>query len=334
MKGCPVPKTDMDLEALRTYAPQIVEPSDFDDFWSSTLEANPHLPDRVIRTRAETPITELVAEDLEFAGYNGDPIHAWIVRPQGSRALPAVVEYQGYGGGRGLVGEKSLWALTGRVHVFMDTRGQGSGWGTGGDTPDPHGSGPATEGSMTRGILDEHDYYYRRVYVDAVRLLDAVAGLDCVDERRIAVTGGSQGGGIAIAAAALSRWPVLAMPDVPFLCHFRRSVDVAALPPYTELVRYLAVHRAEEDRVFRTLSYFDGASLARRITIPTRMSVALMDDIVPPSSVFAAYNALPESSRVGIDVYPFNGHEGGGVLQWQKLAAWCAAESPIAVERD
>lgn len=326
-----MPKTDMELAALRAYRPEPAEPDDFDAFWRSTLAEHPFRAEGVRVAPAQTPVTALLVEDLEFPGFGGDPIRAWIVRPRSAHPLPAVVEYQGYGGGRGIPAEKSLWALTGRVHVFMDTRGQGSGWGSGGDTPDPHGSGPATEGYMTRGILEPEDYYYRRLYVDAVRLLDAVAGLPSVDSSRIAVTGASQGGGLTLAAAALSERPVLAMADVPYLCNFRRSVDIASLPPYTEIVRYLSVHRSAEDQVFRTLSYFDGVSMSRRISAPTRMSVALMDDVVPPSSVFAAYNALPEDAKAGIDVYPFNGHEGGAVAQWQRLAEWCASDSPIAI---
>ena len=59
--------------------------------------------------------------------------------------LPAVVQYQGYGSGRGLAHEPVLWALPGYAHLVMDTRGrgQGSDWSTG-DMPDPVGSSPAS----------------------------------------------------------------------------------------------------------------------------------------------------------------------------------------------
>ncbi|MFX7845161.1 acetylxylan esterase, partial [Acinetobacter baumannii] len=73
-----------------------------------------------------------------------------------------------------------------------------------GDTPDPHGSTAAYPGVMTRGIHDPREYYYRRLYTDAARLVDVVRELPGVDATRIAVTGGSQGGALAIAAAALS----------------------------------------------------------------------------------------------------------------------------------
>ena len=206
----------------------------------------------------------------------------------------------------------------------MDTRGQGSGWGTGGDTPDPHGSGPAVAGFMTRGITDPHEYFYRRVFTDAVRLVDAMREFPFVDAARIAVTGGSQGGGIALAAAGLIPGLRAVMPDVAFLCDFRHSVEAAMRAPFTEIREYLSVHRDQVDTVFGTLSYFDGVSFARRIDAPTLMSVALMDETVPPSGTFAAFNELRVDDRE-IEVYGFNGHEGGGLLHWVRQANWLAA---------
>ena len=85
----------------------------------------------------------------------------------------------------------------------MDTRGQGSTWSPG-DTPDLYSDGGNAHypGSMTNGILDPKHYYYRRVFTDAVRRLN-VRAHPAVDSSQIAVTGGSQGGGITIAMAVL-----------------------------------------------------------------------------------------------------------------------------------
>jgi cephalosporin-C deacetylase len=234
---------------------------------------------------------------------------------------PTVIEYVGYNGGRGLAGERSQWAMAGYVHVVMDTRGQGSGWGSGGVTPDPHGSPPAVAGFMTRGISEPETYYYRRVFTDAVRLVDAVRTLPFVDPEGISVTGGSQGGGITLAVAGLVPGLRSVMPDVPFLCNFRRSVEVAMGDPFAEVARYLAVHRDQTDNVFGTLGYFDGVNFARRATAPALFSVALMDEVVPPSGVFAAYNSYGGPDR-DIVVYPFNGHEGGEFHQWYRQAEW------------
>lgn len=316
--------TDLPLEELRRFRPDVAEPDDFDAFWRETLAASRATGGEISLAPATTPISELIVEDLTFPGFGGEPIRAWVTRPRTDDPRPAVIEYIGYNGGRGVAGEQLRWAAAGYVHILMDTRGQGSGWGTGGDTPDPHGSDASVPGFMTRGISDPATYYYRRVFTDAVRLVDAVRTLDSVDAGDIAVTGASQGGGIALAVAGLVPDLVGVMPDVPFLCHFGRSVQLTPDQPFTEITRYLAVHRDQDARVFRTLSYFDGVNFARRVQAPSLFSVALMDAIVLPSSVFAAYNHLAAEDRE-IEVYTFNGHEGGQTHQWVRQAEWLAA---------
>lgn len=322
-----MPFTDMSLDQLRTFVPAVREPSDFDAFWSRTIdEAREAAVTPAVRVAASTPITELIVEDLTFPGFGGEPVRGWVTRPKdrdGER-LPTVVEFNGYNGGRGIVGERVGWALAGYAHVFMDTRGQGSGWGTGGETADPHGSDAAIAGWMTRGILDPDTQYYRRVFTDAVRLIDEVRTWDFVDTDHIALTGGSQGGGIALAAAALSDGIWAVMPDVAFLCAWEHGAGVALSDPYQELVRYLATHRDHVETVWNTAAYFDGVNFAKRIRVPALFSVALMDQIVPPSTTFAAYNSLASEDKE-IEVYPYNGHEGGQTFQWLRQTAFLAA---------
>ncbi len=320
-----MPLTDLTLPELVEFRPAVDEPSDFDAFRAATLAESASIPARLERRHVPGPIDQVIVEDVEFAGYAGDPIKAWIIRPLDERPRPTVVEFIGYNGGRGLPAERLHWAASGYVHVVMDTRGQGSGWGGGGSTPDPHGSGAALDGFMTRGIEDPHDYFYRRVFVDAVRLVEAVSTLSFVNPDQIAITGGSQGGGITLAVAGLMGSRVAGvMPDVPFLCHFRRAVSLTPSRPFTEVTQYLSIHRDLTDQVFATLSYFDGANFARRATAPALFSVALMDEIVLPSTVYAAFNGYGCDDRQ-IAVYEFNGHEGGQFFHWQRQEAWLAA---------
>lgn len=319
-----MPRFDLPLSELREYSPEIPVPADFDEFWRHTL-ADARAHDTAITVvPVQSPLTTIEAFDVTFPGYAGDPIKAWLLLPAGTEGrLPAVIEYNGYGGGRGLPFERIGWASAGYAYLFMDTRGQGSAWGSGGHTPDPHGTGPSFSGFMTRGIEDPADYYYRRVYTDAVRAVDAMRTFERVDPDRVAVCGGSQGGGITLAAAALSDGLVAAMPDVPFLCHFERAVGMTENDPYQEVVRYLSIHRGSQERVFKTLSYFDGVTMATRATAPGLFSVGLLDPICPPSTVFAAYNHYAGEKE--IEVYPFNEHEGGSSYQWLAQTAFLAA---------
>ncbi|MGM1018556.1 MAG: acetylxylan esterase [Actinomycetota bacterium] len=318
-----MPRFDLPPEDLRTYRPEIAEPSDFDAFWERTLSESRALSSPVELRRIDSPLQAVEVYDLTFSGFGGDPIGGWLLLPADTdEALPAVVEFNGYGGGRGLPHERLGWATSGYAHFFMDTRGQGATWGTGGVTPDPHGSGPAVAGFMTRGIEDPHDYYYRRVFTDAVLAVEAIRSLDRVDASRVTVCGGSQGGGIAIAVAGLATGLIAVMPDVPFLCHFERAVGLTDRDPYQEIVRYLAVQRGSVDRVFETLSYFDGVTFARRATAPALFSVALLDPVCPPSTVYAARNHWGGTAE--IVEYPFNEHEGGQGVHWERQAAFLA----------
>ncbi len=306
---------DMPLEKLRKYRPRREEPRDFDAFWRKTLTAAGKHPLDASFELVDTGFKTVEVFDAIFRGYGGQPIKGWFVLPRTrSGKVPCVVEYVGYGGGRNLPTDWLFWASAGYAHFVMDTRGQGSTWSNG-DTPDvePEGSNPQVPGFMTRGVLNPETYYYRRVFTDAVRAIEAARSHPAVDADRIAVTGGSQGGGIAVAAAGLSPHVKVAMPDVPFLCGYRRATEMVNSYPYMEIANYCKTHRDKIDQVFRTLSYFDGVNLAVRAKAKALFSVGLMDDICPPSCVFAAYNHY--KGPKDIRVWQYNYHEGGGSYQ-------------------
>jgi cephalosporin-C deacetylase len=306
-----MPYFDLSLEELRAYKPERAEPKDFDVFWQTTLAEARRFPLNPQFEAVDHGLTTVETYDVTFAGYGGQPIKGWFILPAGQKGpLPCVVEYIGYGGGRGFPHEWLPWPSVGYAFLVMDTRGQGSVWRQG-DTPDlPEGANPFTPGFMTQGILDPKTYYYRRVFTDAVRAVETARSHSAVDPGRIAVTGGSQGGGITVAVSGLVPDIAAAMPDVPFLCHFRRAIGLTEKHPYTEIVQYLSVHRDKESTVFNTLSYFDGVSFAARSKAVALYSTSLMDMICPPSTVFAAYNQVEAPKE--IKVYTFNEHEGGG----------------------
>jgi cephalosporin-C deacetylase len=306
---------DMPLEKLRTYLPPREEPADFDNFWRETLgEAWAHPLDARFEP-VDYCLRTVETFDVTFNGYGRQPVKGWLLLPRHREApLPCVVEYIGYGGGRGFPLDWLLWSSVGYAHLIMDTRGQGSAW-LQGDTPDPEpeGSSPHYPGFVTRGILDPKTYYYRRVFTDGVRAVEAAQEHPAVDPERIAITGGSQGGGITVAVSGLSPAVKVSMPDVPFLCHYRRATEISDAAPYSEIAKYCVTHRDKIDTVFDTLAYFDGVNFATRATTHALYSVGLMDLICPPSTVFAAYNyhAGPKDIRV----WRYNNHEGGGSYQ-------------------
>jgi cephalosporin-C deacetylase len=306
---------DLTLDELRNYHPSREEPNDFDVFWKSTLaeaRANP------LNARFEHVDYGLTAQetfDVTFNGFGGQPVKGWLILPSEYQGkLPCIVEFIGYGGGRSFPIDWLLWSSGGYAHFIMDTRGQGSAWSPG-DTPDLYADGGNAHypGSMTNGILDPKHYYYRRVFTDAVRAIETAGSHPAVNASQIAVTGGSQGGGITLAAAGLVLEVAAAMPDVPFLCHYRRATELVDTYPYKEIADYCHIHRDKLETVFNTLSYFDGVNFAARAKAKALFSTGLMDQVCPPSTVYAAYNQW--MGEKDIKVYPYNGHEGGGSYQ-------------------
>ena len=153
---------DFSLDQLRNYLPQRDEPADFDAFWQQTLSDARQSPLDARFEPVDYGLSTVETFDVTFNGYGGQPIKGWLQLPrnpdgakgQRSGKLPCVVEYLGYGGGRGFATDWLLWASAGYAHLVMDTRGQGSAWSKG-DTPDieSDGGNPQFPGFMTRGIL-------------------------------------------------------------------------------------------------------------------------------------------------------------------------------------
>ena len=313
---------DFPLEQLEKYRPERQEPADFDVFWQDTLDESRSYPLDARFERIDFGLELVDTFDVTFNGFGGQPVKAWLLLPRREHPteLPCMVEYIGYGGGRGFPIDWLFWSAAGFAHLVMDTRGQGSEW-LHGDTPDldPAGAAPHYPGFMTLGIESPKTYYYRRLITDAVRAVEAARANPAIDPGRTAVTGGSQGGGLALAAAGLMPDLPLMLADVPFLCHYRRAVEMTDLSPYVEITRYCQVHRARTEQVFATLAYFDGMNFAVRAQAQALFSVGLMDQVCPPSTVYAAFNHY--AGRKDIRAYPFNQHDGGGSLhELEKLS--------------
>jgi cephalosporin-C deacetylase len=319
-----MPLFDMPLDKLKSYVPERDESHDFDSFWAETLEQAQAAASSAQFTPYDAGLRSVDCFDVTFSGYGGQPIKGWLLLPKHrSGPLPCVVEYIGYSGGRGFPNDWLLWSSAGYAHLVMDTRGQGSGL-LPGDTPDleADGGNPQSSGFMTRGIACAKTYYYRRLFTDAVRAVDTAREHPAIDPSKVAVAGGSQGGGIVLAVTGLVADLVAAAPDVPFLCHYRRATEITDSDPYKEVGRYLAGHRDLIEQSFNTLSYFDGVNFAARANAPALFSTALMDMVCPPSTVFAAFNHY--TGPKDIKVYRYNGHEGGGTFHVREKLAFMA----------
>jgi cephalosporin-C deacetylase len=293
-----MPWFDLSAEELAEYRIATAEPPELDAWWAERLAAARAAARAAELTRYEPELyAPLEVHDVAFSGADGDRIRAWYIRPRGS--APTVVRFIGYGGGRDLPSSHLALPALGYALFVMDTRGQGGRWSAG-------ATEPANSTVMTQGITRPADYYYTKLFTDAVRAVETAAEL--AGGAAVAVSGASQGGALALAAAALAPDLVrLCHADVPFLCDIQRAITLAPSAPYTEVPEFLAQNTALIPAALDTLRYVDCALLARRITARSLLSTALMDTICPPSTVFAAYHEIEAGKD--IVVHPYAGHD-------------------------
>jgi len=313
-----MPIIDLPLEQLRVYKPPLTRRSDFQAFWNDNKKLSEEQALNPVLKRLEYPVKKLEAYLLSFDGFSDKtPIKSWFIKPLGNGPFPALLVLHGYGGNRGNISDYLGWILQGLAVLAIDIRGQS------GDTPDfaKYPSGSVT-GYMTKGILDKNSYYYRHVYMDCVRAFKVLSEREDIDEDRIGVTGASQGGGLTLVTSALGGKVSLSLPEIPFLCHFERAVEVAASDPYLEISRYLKTHPNQVGKVFDTLSYFDAMNFAPEIKCPILMSVGLVDTVCPPSTIFATFNHIASQNKE-LSVYPGMGHECLSVHK-EKMIEWVA----------
>jgi cephalosporin-C deacetylase len=122
---------DLPLSELRVYKPDREEPDDFDSFWAATLgDARSHSLAPQFEP-VEVGLTTIDVADVTYAGFGGQPIKGWFLAPHDAAVspfvrdgrLPCVVEYIGYGGGRGRPLDWLLPPSAGYAHLVMDVRG-------------------------------------------------------------------------------------------------------------------------------------------------------------------------------------------------------------------
>ncbi|MFA5204093.1 MAG: alpha/beta fold hydrolase [Lentisphaeria bacterium] len=305
-----MPLIDKPLAELKQYEGRNPRPQDFDAFWDRELAAMHALDPQVEMKPAAFQAPGAACFDLFFTGVGGARIYAKLLRPKTlSGKRPAVVMFHGYSGDSGNWFDKLGYVAAGYTVAALDCRGQG------GRSEDVGGvKGNTLGGHIIRGLdsAGPESLLFKSIFLDTAQLVGIVMGLDGVDPDRVGVCGGSQGGGLTLACAALEPRIRRAAPAFPFLCDYKRVWEMdLAVNAYAELkdyFRHFDPNHLREDAVFERLGYIDIQFLAPRIRAGIMMGVGLMDTICPPSSQFAAYNKIPAEKELVI--YPDFGHEG------------------------
>ncbi len=305
-----MPMVDMPLKDLYQFAGRNERPADMEEYWDRAIAEMEALGTECELVPAKFQAPGVECFDLYFTGVGGARIHCKYVRPSRREGkVPAVCMFHGYSGNGGSFSSKLNYVAAGFAVASMDCRGQG---GYSEDIVPVKGN--TLHGHIIRG-LDDPDpdkLYYRNVYLDTAQLARIVMAMDEVDETRVGALGGSQGGGLTLACAALTPKLNRAAPQMPFLCDYRRvwemDLDVAAYAELREHFRHFDPFHEHEEEIFTKLGYIDNQHLAHRIRAEILMLTGLMDTVCPPSTQFAAYNKI--TAKKNVVIYPDFAHEG------------------------
>ena len=307
-----MPAFDLPLSELKVYQGSSPRPSDLDEYWDTVQRELDALDPQVKRVPNLTlKVDHVECFDLWFVGLGGAKVYAKYVRPKatvGRAPGPAVVRFHGYSAASADWSELIGYASSGVAIAAMDCRGQG------GRSEDVGGvAGTTLRGHIIRGLEDPDPtkLMFRSIFADTALMARIVMGFDEVDATRVGSAGGSQGGALALACAALEPRIKRVASVFPFLCDYRRiwEMDLAkqAFEELSYFLRWFDPRHERVEEIFTKLGYIDIQNLTPRIKGEVLMFTGLMDQVCPPSSQFAAYNKIP--GKKGMVLYPDYGHE-------------------------
>ena len=286
--------------ALGVRPEEIVSPldraEDFDNYWIRARRELDAVEPQFKLIRQNKLCTE--TRDIflvEMRSLGNILIRGWYMKPVKEGVYPAILHVQGYSSTKV---PQNLYQGDDMVSFALNIRGHGN---------SQDDVNPGFPGYLQDHVDDKELYIYRGAYMDCVRAVDFLFSRSEVDTSRVAVEGGSQGGALSFATAALDNERIdLCVPHVPFLSDFRDYFKVAGWPG-GEFIQYFEDHpEIPEDEIYKNLSYIDIKNLAPWIKAPVLMSIGLMDETCPPHINFAAYNQLNVPKQY--IVYPYAGH--------------------------
>ena len=269
-------------------------PEDFKKYWlDARAELDSVLPDFKLTLTPQYATKKTDVFEVEMRSLGNVRVRGYYVVPKGKKNLPAMLHVQGYSS------VMMPFDVDNQefAQFFLNIRGHGN------SRDDVN---PGFPGYLVTGIAEPEKYIYRGAYMDCIRAVDCLASRVEVDSTRLVVEGGSQGGALSIATAALDNRIKYCIPDVPFLSDFRNYFNIARWPS-DEFKLYSVTHFRKMDTILKTLDYIDIKNLAPSVTCPVFMGVGLFDDTCPGAINFAAYNNLSSTDK-SFKLYPQSGH--------------------------
>ncbi len=281
--------------------PSAKMPADFDDFWAEQKKALAKVSlDAKLERSAKYSDDRVDCYKVSLAGIDGRRVHGWISVPKGKGPFPAIlgVPYAGVYGIEPDKGSAYMGALAMNIIVH--------------DLPvdeepafyDKQANGPLQD-YRNIGMNDRQKSFFRHAILACVRAVDYLASRPDFNGKDLAVSGGSQGGGLAIITAGVDPRVTVMAAAIPALCD-HSGIAANRISGWPQWLR--RVKGEEAAKVLETSAYFDAVNFARRFKGKSVVCVGFIDTACPPTSVYSAFNALPEPKT--IIAGPLVGHAG------------------------
>ena len=285
-------------------------PADLDEFWKSKRAELDKVPIR--EERKEIPMRgnhpELVGYDIKVTCAGDAPVSGCLCLPRNAKpkSLPAVVRFHGAG-----VRSAYLQPDYGAAAISLDVNAHGI---ENGRNKKFYAelANTTLKDYRLRNWKDHQTNYYTGMFVRVMRALDYVKSLPEWDGKTLIVTGGSQGGAQALAAAALDPQVTLCRAAVPALCDIGARA-AGRLP--TGPIRSLSVEEQADPVLIRESGYLDLVFLGKNIKCPVYLSCGLVDNICQAMGIMVFYNSLPAAHPKVIDVNPMGTHGGSRAVR-------------------
>ena len=294
---------------VQNLMPTVPMPTDFSAWWAEQIHAASSIPMNPEMQLLPDLSTDTVAvyEVSIQAVEPGFRVHGILAMPKAEGKYPVVMRAPGAGvhkiGGMIDEAKQGIITLDLGIHGLSLTQ------------PDSYYANLAN-GSLKdypfQGIQSRQTYYYRRVYLSALRMVDYLSTLPQFDGSNLYVCGGSQGGALSLVCAALS-------PKVTAIeCFFPALADQEAYLHGRAggWPHYFYAHRSDPEirAIAGQMAYFDAANFARLITKPVFMSFGLADLTCAPTCTYSTWNAIPSADK-RLVITPQIGH-------WRNLDVW------------
>ena len=280
--------------------PSMPAPDDFDAYWDKQKKILAAIPMNVKLTKLDSKgvkgLDKVDLFDVQADTFGGK-LSAYMAFPKGAKpkSLPAVVFTHGAGvrsSSMSVVG----WARRGFIALDFNAHGL------------PNGKSAKFYKDLSKGELkdyrtknceDRDGVFFRTLYMRLMRAMDVICDQPQWDGKNLAVCGGSQGGGQALAAGGLNPKVTVVAAMFPAICdHSGAAIGrTTGWPHFTRLAKDGSYNK----KAVEAARYIDAVNFASRIKGKVVFMINYADPVCEPTTCYAAYNNIKTKKLLRIN---------------------------------